>query len=369
MVNRRIWQCTLATLLLAGSVLSVQAQEKKEIILKELGSDKKETIIILDKKVVAGEPSSQQEKFDIFLSRDIGAGLVTGMPPGQNGPMSISMAHETMPFESKVVKGLPYSADAVSEFTQILSDGNRIQRKSESQIYRDSEGRTRREFSPLMIGMVPGLPDLGKSIQIVDPVGGLTLMVDPKARTVTRMPTPQVVAGSPMGLTITKIDGAEMKVSTSVDNQNGVTRIVTRRLEANGSVNTEDVKEIRTGEIRTGEARQFAFIAADEKNIRTEKLGKQTIEGVEAEGTRTVETIPAGQVGNEKPIEIVNERWYSNELQLVILTRHSDPRFGENVYRVINLSRSEPDAGLFIAPTDYKVTEGMSMTRKIEIRK
>lgn len=364
MVNRRIWQYTLATLLLAGSVLSVQAQEKKEIILKELGSDKKETIIILDKKVVAGEPSSQLEKFDVFLSKDTGAGLVTGMPPGQNGPMSISMAHETMPFESKVVKGLPYSADAVSEFTQILSDGNRIQRKSESQIYRDSEGRTRREFSPLMIGMVPGLPDLGKSIQIVDPVGGLTLMVDPKARTVTRMPTPQVVAGSPMGLTITKIDGAEMKVSTSVDNQNGVTRIVTRRLEGNGSVNTEDVKEIRTGE-----ARQFAFIAADEKNIRTEKLGKQTIEGVEAEGTRTVETIPAGQVGNEKPIEIVNERWYSNELQLVILTRHSDPRFGENVYRVINLSRSEPDAGLFIAPTDYKVTEGMSMTRKIEIRK
>ncbi|MFM8396179.1 MAG: hypothetical protein ACKOB4_19840, partial [Acidobacteriota bacterium] len=236
MVNRRIWQSALATLLLAGSVLSVQAQEKKEIIIKELGSDKKETVIILDKKVVAGEPLSHQEKFDVFVSRDIGAGLVNGMPLGQSGGMSLSMAHETMPFESKVVKGLPYSADSVSEFTQTLPDGNRIQRKSESQIYRDSEGRTRREFSPLMIGMVPGLPDLGKSIQIVDPVAGVTLMVDPKARTVSRMNTPPVLTidGAPLGgastgLTITKIEKAEVKMSTSVDNQQGVTRIVTRR--------------------------------------------------------------------------------------------------------------------------------------------
>ena len=371
MVYQRIWKGAFSTLFLAGAVMTVQAQEKKEIIIKQIGSDKKETVIVLDKKMVEGEPLSPPSHFNVFVPQDIEAGLVTGMPLGQGGGPTFSMAHETMPFESKVVKSLPYSADAVSEFTQTLPDGNRIQRKSESQIYRDSEGRTRREFSPLMIGMVPGLPDLGKSIQIVDPVAGVTLLVDPKARTVTKMNMPPVLTfdGAPTGaastgVMITKIEKAEVKMSTNVESQNGVTRIITRRLDGPGAAITEDVKEIKIGN-----PGQLTVIAEAGKNIRTEKLGKQMVEGIEAEGTRTVETIPAGQVGNEKAIEIVNERWYSNELQLVILTRHSDPRFGESVYRVINLSRNEPDAALFAAPADYKVTEGFSMSRKIEIRK
>lgn len=363
MVYQRIRKGAFATLLLAGAVMTAQAQEKKEIIIKQIGSDNKETVIFLDKKTVDGESLAPQSHFNLVVPRDI----VAGMPLGQSGAATFSMAHETMPFESKVVKSLPYSADAVSEFTQTLPDGNRIQRKSESQIYRDGEGRTRREFSPLMIGMVPGLPDLGKSVQIVDPVAGVTIMLDPKARTVTKMSLPPVLAfdgAPPAGVMITKIEKAEVKMSTNVESQNGVTRIITRRLDGPGAASTEDVKVIKIDN-----PGQFTLISDAGKNIKTEKLGKQMVEGVEAEGTRTVETIPAGQVGNEKPIEIVNERWYSNELQLVIMTRHSDPRFGESVYRVINLSRNEPDAALFAAPADYKVVEGASMTRKIEIRK
>jgi hypothetical protein len=93
-------------------------------------------------------------------------------------------------------------------------------------------------------------------------------------------------------------------------------------------------------------------------NAVKESLGKQNIEGVEAEGTRTTVTIPAGEIGNERPIEIVSERWYSPELQLVVMTRNSDPRSGETTYRLTNISRTEPAKSLFEVPADYTVKEG-----------
>jgi hypothetical protein len=90
---------------------------------------------------------------------------------------------------------------------------------------------------------------------------------------------------------------------------------------------------------------------------KTESLGKQTIEGVEAEGTRTTVTIPAGQIGNERALEIVSERWYSAALQEVVLSKYRDPRFGEHTYRLKNISRTEPAHSLFEPPADYTVSE------------
>ncbi|HEY1403787.1 MAG TPA: hypothetical protein VGB05_06655, partial [Pyrinomonadaceae bacterium] len=99
----------------------------------------------------------------------------------------------------------------------------------------------------------------------------------------------------------------------------------------------------------------------------TESLGKQMIEGVEAEGTRTTITFPAGMMGNERPINIVSERWYSAELQTVVLTKHSDPRFGETSYRLTNINRSEPSRTLFEVPSDYTVKEGrQAFTRTLQ---
>ena len=91
---------------------------------------------------------------------------------------------------------------------------------------------------------------------------------------------------------------------------------------------------------------------------KTESLGKQVIEGVEAEGVRSVITIPEGRIGNDRPIEIVSERWDSPELQTVVLSKHNDPRFGETVYRLTNINRAEPAQTLFEIPADYKVEEG-----------
>ena len=98
---------------------------------------------------------------------------------------------------------------------------------------------------------------------------------------------------------------------------------------------------------------------------KTEKLEARSFDGVTAEGTRTTVTIPAGEIGNEQPIQIVTERWYSPELQTVVMTRHSDPRFGENTYKLTNITRTEPAATLFQVPGDYAVKEGGPLVRKV----
>lgn len=90
-------------------------------------------------------------------------------------------------------------------------------------------------------------------------------------------------------------------------------------------------------------------------DARTESLGTSEIEGVQAQGTRTVVTIPAGAIGNQAPIEMVAEQWYSAELGTVVVSRRSDPRFGETTYRLQNIMRAEPSPDLFQLPSDYTV--------------
>lgn len=92
--------------------------------------------------------------------------------------------------------------------------------------------------------------------------------------------------------------------------------------------------------------------------IKTESLGTQVIDGVSAEGTRTTQTVPAGRIGNEKPITIVSEVWFSPDLQTVLTTRRSDPRFGETLYKLTNIQRAEPSSSLFQVPGDFSVQEG-----------
>ena len=103
----------------------------------------------------------------------------------------------------------------------------------------------------------------------------------------------------------------------------------------------------------------FKTTTGPERERKEGRLGKQIIEGVEATGTRTTITIPVGEIGNERPIEIVSERWYSPELQLVVMTRHSDPRMGETTYKLTNINRAEPAKTLFEVPADYTIKSGM----------
>jgi len=75
-------------------------------------------------------------------------------------------------------------------------------------------------------------------------------------------------------------------------------------------------------------------------------------------------TIPAGREGNDQPFEIVSEKWYSPDLQVLIMSKHSDPRIGDTIYRLANINRGEPSRTLFDAPSDFSITE-----EKIEFRR
>ena len=221
--------------------------------------------------------------------------------------------------EGKVVKGMPYKGDAVTEITQSLADGNRIVRKTTASVSRDNEGRTRREANLAALGpLAPhGAPRL---VFIQDPVAGTSYVLEPDSRTARKLGLPgNGGKGGP---------GREGPA-------------------ANGGPGPGVRFRGRPHEMGEGKW-----------DRQTENLGTQTLEGLEATGSRTTVTIPAGAIGNEKAIVIVSERWFSPELQVVLMSTHRDPRFGETTYRLTGIARGEPDKSLFEVPADYTVREG-----------
>jgi hypothetical protein len=97
--------------------------------------------------------------------------------------------------------------------------------------------------------------------------------------------------------------------------------------------------------------------------LKKDDLGTQTINGIPAQGTRYTRTIPSGQIGNANPISIVNEQWYSPDLQIIVKSTRTDPRFGQTTYTLTNIQRSEPAAALFSVPSDYSVTQAKMRPR------
>ncbi|HEX3097838.1 MAG TPA: hypothetical protein VHQ02_08975 [Usitatibacter sp.] len=84
----------------------------------------------------------------------------------------------------------------------------------------------------------------------------------------------------------------------------------------------------------------------------TRSLGTKEMAGLRCDGRSTVWTIPAGQIGNAKPIAITSESWYSPDLQVTVYSRYDDPRTGESIYRLANVKRGEPPAELFKPPKE-----------------
>ncbi len=79
------------------------------------------------------------------------------------------------------------------------------------------------------------------------------------------------------------------------------------------------------------------------------------MEGVNAEGVRVTTTIEQGAIGNDRPIQSITERWYSQELQTNVMTKRTDPRNGEEVVKLTNVHRGEPSPVLFELPPGYTV--------------
>lgn len=233
----------------------------------------------------------------------------------------------------RVVKNAPFSAQAVTTTTQVLGDGNRIIQTSETTLARDSEGRSRREISVDKLGPWS-----------TDTTGHVVIIRDPIAQTAYEI--------SP--------DGSHASKTTMTGMGPARLMKVNKELEAGMHVRTDSRTEGHaTININGGEPIGWSVIVSDmeEGGTKKEQLGEQNIEGVRAQGTRETRTIPAGRIGNERPIEIVSETWYSPDLQMVVQSRHSDPRAGETVYRLTNVMLAEPDASLFQLPAGVTVTE------------
>jgi hypothetical protein len=268
------------------------------------------------------------------------------------------------------VKGAPYSGEEVNETNQMLADGTRIHHENRATVYRDSEGRTRRET-----------PD---SITITDPVTNFTYMLNPK--TMTGQKLTMALAGysfmrsSTMGAAISGDSNSTFSIHSSGDGPatitlNGVpldekaVAEAMAKAKASGSIQTliSERREVTTsggsgvgigtGAATAGGVMDSALIRVALKKSPGESLGKQMVEGVNAEGTRNVTTLDVGAIGNDRPIQVSSESWYSADLQMNVLTRHSDPRTGDESFRLTNINRAEPAAYLFQAPTGYQIYE------------
>jgi len=258
--------------------------------------------------------------------------------------------------ESRVTPGAPYSAEAVTESLQVLSDGNRISRKTTTRIYRDSEGRTRREqLSPA------GQP---QSVSISDPVAGTTFILNPTDRTASRtnvmlrMASIETATTAAGAVYTVRTREAGSRVGASEPSADAKRKREAETLAASGSAggHAGTVVYPAAGAVGVaGEGGVFTFAPSGVTN--KEDLGQQTIEGVIAAGTRMTTTIPAGSIGNEQAIVIVSEQWFSPDLQVLVMTKHSDPRMGETSYRLLNVVQTEPARSLFEVPGDYTINE------------
>jgi hypothetical protein len=231
-------------------------------------------------------------------------------PPGPRGPIGPRM--ELLGFgemhPGKVVTGAPYSAVGVTESTQTLADGNTINRKVQSTVYRDSQGRTRRETTFSGVGPLAASGQPRTLVMIHDPVAGTGYVLHADSKTAEQFPARPAHANK---------SGTSPEVRFEAHIQQEI---------ANGTLKKED-------------------------------LGTQTISGISAQGTRYTRVIQAGQVGNASAITVVSEEWYSPDLQVVVKSTRSDPRTGQVTYTLTNIQRTEPAASLFTVPSDYTVKQ------------
>jgi len=228
--------------------------------------------------------------------------------PGFGGPFGMELLGFGGPHGGKVVTGAPFTATAVGESNRTLADGTKISQKVQSTLYRDAQGRVRKETTLPAIGPLAASGAPKSLVFIHDPVAGTGYILDANKKIAHKLPQHPKKAA----------DANTAESDTAGKGWGG----------------------------HPGGA-----------NVAKESLGSQTINGVLAEGTRYTRTIPAGHMGNDKPVTIVNEEWYSPDLQMIVQSKRSDPFIGDSTYNVTNIQRAAPNASLFTVPSDYTVKD------------
>lgn len=258
-----------------------------------------------------------------------------------------------------VVTGAPYSGTITNESVQTLADGTRITQSFSGAIARDAQGRTRQDAPLPSIGNLSA-ENAPHIVFITDPVSQTAYTLNLTDKTAQKMPLGpgpgapgMVMSGGMATMDAGPGPGPGPGLSVSTGGPGGP--------EGGNAV------YVQSGSITTATAGgpppppmifEKTVIGPDPADVKTEDLGAQTIEGLLANGTRTTRTIPAGQIGNDRPISIVTEVWTSPDLKIIVSSKRSDPRMGEQTFKVTNITRGDPDASLFSVPSDFKVMEG-----------
>ena len=286
---------------------------------------------------------------------------------------------------NQVVANAPYSADVVSTVTQVLADGTRIEQRASGKIYRDVAGRMRREQQVIGLGPLSTGTDPVTVVTITDPTTRTTYTINDQARTATKAPYSQVLRWNtpvqwniPQGLGRGIVDllndpassfglaAVRLPRDQALANTDASLAIVTEgriRLRQESTFPAAPALTPDAGQgARQGGGRgaRGAGGAPTAAPPGTESLGSRQMEGVAADGTRVTQTIPAGQIGNDRPIVITDEVWESPELRVTVYSKHHDPRTGDVEYRLRNISRNEPPATLFQVPAGYNVVDPLS---------
>jgi hypothetical protein len=292
----RITALLVSALVLAGTVMAQESAPKEKVRTFTFTQDEPITMMAPPGNMMFQSERLPEGKIEFFSAEMAGAG--------------------------EVVTAAPYTATATTESTQVLADGNKIMNKTSSFVARDSQGRTRRETDLHRIGNLP--VDAQKTVFINDPTTHTQYIFTP---------------------------GGE---ATKVVRSEGSWKEGPQIIELGGQPERRSQKKVIVNVQNVREGQQSS--KESDEQIKHEDLGTQTIEGVSAQGKRETVTIPAGQIGNEKPIEIVTETWFSPELHTLVLRKHSDPRMGDSTYRLTDIKRNEPDAALFQPPPGTKIS-------------
>jgi hypothetical protein len=242
------------------------------------------------------------------------------------------------PFAAQPVTGAAYSGEEVTEQVQILANGTHITRTVPGRkIYRDSEGRTRVEHALFRDQMLPQTADSPVVVEITDPVAGYQYTLDTQNHVAHRLALPPAGPRPAPPPSPARAAGQAVAAAAVVASTGTVLPPPSIALRApRGALEPDDPMR---------------------PSIQSEQLGNQMFDGVQCDGTRTTTTFPVGSLGNDQPIVTTHETWISPELRLTVMSKNSDPRSGENTFRIKNLSRLEPDPSLFQVPPDFTVVD------------
>ena len=242
-------------------------------------------------------------------------------PPAIVGGAPLQLRQFVHPTSETPRSGAPYSAIGTTETVQTLADGNRIVHTNASHYYRDSSGRTRTELSLSVVGPFT-LEESSSVVMIADPVARQRFVLHPEQKRADVLPLGPVALAAGAGGAKHTTDAASGVVSTSSP---------ARCLPGGGSVPATNVS-----------------------------LGQKTLAGLQATGTKTEYTIPAGQIGNEQPITVTSEKWVSEELGVTVSSTLHDPMIGDTQFHLSQIERTEPDPSLFAVPADYTLNDVMA---------